>query len=174
MQNGQVVEADNENVLAALAGKEFFWLDLDDATTDGTVAELLGTHFGFHPLAVQAAEKFSQRPRFDDYDDFVYLVARGADPEQGCGRGALLLDRHLRGHGAPGRLPGHCSGARTAWGGHQASDAASPQIVIVYLIIDSLVDSFFPSSPTSTTRSTPWRTTSSRRPPRSSWACSST
>src|SRR5580704_6916313 len=79
-QNGTDTEATNENVLAALAGKEFFWLDLDDSTTDGTVAELLSVHFGFHPLAVAAAEKFHQRPRFDDYDSFVYLVARGADP----------------------------------------------------------------------------------------------
>ena len=30
---------------------------------------------------MQAAERFNQRPRIDDYDDFVYLVARGADPE---------------------------------------------------------------------------------------------
>ena len=38
-------------------------------------------HFKFHPLAVQSAERFNQRPRIDDYDGFVYLVARGADPE---------------------------------------------------------------------------------------------
>jgi magnesium transporter len=63
-----------------LAGTDFFWLDLDDTASDGTVAELLSVHFKFHPLAVAAAEKFGQRPRFDDYDDFVYLVARGADP----------------------------------------------------------------------------------------------
>jgi hypothetical protein len=33
------------------------------APFDGTVAELLGIHFGFHSLAVQAAERLSQRPR---------------------------------------------------------------------------------------------------------------
>ena len=30
-QSGQAVEATNENVLAALEGKQFFWLDLDDS-----------------------------------------------------------------------------------------------------------------------------------------------
>jgi magnesium transporter len=144
MQNGQVVEADNENVLAALAGKEFFWLDLNDATTDGTVAELLGTHFGFHPLAVQAAEKFSQRPRFDDYDDFVYLVARGADVEKTgvaevhCFWTATYVVTVHR-----GECPA-IAAVKDRLGRHHSSDAASPQIVIVYLIIDSLVDSFFP------------------------------
>ena len=80
-QEGLDVPATTENVLAALAGSGFFWLDLEDVAADGEVAELLRVHFGFHPLAVQAAERFSQRPRIDDYENFVFLVARGADPE---------------------------------------------------------------------------------------------
>jgi magnesium transporter len=143
-ENGQDSEATSENVLAALAGKQFFWLDLDDGTTDGTVTELLGTHFGFHPLAVQAAEKFDQRPRFDDYDSFVYLVARGADPD-GTGNAEVhcfwsdtyVVTVHR------GDCPS-INSVRERMGRHHASDAASPQIVIVYLIMDSLVDSFFP------------------------------
>jgi magnesium transporter len=144
MQNGQTTDADMENVLAALAGKEFFWLDLDDGSTDGTATELLETHFGFHPLAVQAAEKFGQRPRIDDYDNFMYLVARGADPEK-TGRSEVhcfwtdtyVVTVHR----------GSCPGVQAVHdrlGRHHATNAASPQIVIVYLIIDSLVESFFP------------------------------
>jgi len=144
-QNGTDTEANTEDVLAALAGKDFFWLDLDDAVTDGTVAELLGVHFGFHPLAVAAAEKFKQRPRFDDYDNFVYLVARGADPtdngqaEVHC----FWSDRYVvtvhRGdcpavQAVRGRMTQH----------RLAATIASPQIVIVYLIMNALVDGFFP------------------------------
>jgi magnesium transporter len=143
-QNDQTVDADTDNVLAALAGKNFFWLDLDDGTTDGTVAELLGTHFGFHPLAVQAAEKFSQRPRIDDYDNFMYLVARGADPQNG-GQAEVhcfWTDTYVvTVHRGP------CPAVQSVHdrlGRHHSSDAASPQIVIVYLVIDSLVESFFP------------------------------
>ena len=67
------------------------------------MAELLDDHFGFHPLAVQAAERFGQRPRIDDYDDFVYLVARGADPEHtGDAEVHCFWTRPLRRHGAPG------------------------------------------------------------------------
>ncbi|MGO8859212.1 MAG: magnesium/cobalt transporter CorA [Acidimicrobiales bacterium] len=144
-QNGATTQATSENVLAALAGTGFFWLDLDDATTDGTVTELLSVHFGFHPLAVAAAEKFRQRPRFDDYDGFVYLVARGADPEDSghaevhcfwsdryvvtVHRGACPAVQSVR-----DRMEQH----------HIAATTASPQIVIVYLIMNALVDGFFP------------------------------
>ncbi len=133
-----------ENVLAALAGTGFFWLDLDDEAVDGTVAELLSVHFKFHPLAVQAAERFGQRPRIDDYSDFVYLVARGADPEQ-TGKAEVHIfwtDRYVvtvhRGD-CPAIAKVHERIER-----HPVAQVASPQIVIVYLIVGSLVDSFFP------------------------------
>ncbi len=136
--------ATTENVLAALAGTEFFWLDLDDAASDGTVPELLGTHFGFHPLAVRSAERFGQRPRLDDYGTFAYLVARGADPEATGSaevhcfwtdryvvtvhRGDCPAIAHVREHLAL----------------HPVAQVATPQLVIVYLMIGSLVDGFFP------------------------------
>jgi magnesium transporter len=144
-QNGQDAPATSEDVLAALAGTEFFWLDLDDTAQDGTVAELLGVHFKFHPLAVAAAEKFAVRPRFDDYDDFVYLAVRGADP-QDTGEAEVhcfWTDRYIvtvhRGDcpsvmAVRNRIDQH----------HIAANNAAPQIVIVYLIVNALVDGFFP------------------------------
>jgi magnesium transporter len=144
-QNGQEIEATSENVLAALAGTDFFWLDLDDTTSDGTVAELLSVHFKFHPLAVAAAEKFGQRPRFDDYDDFVYLVARGVDLND-TGEAEVHFfwtDRYVvTVHRAdcPSVLAVHNRVEQH----HVSTTNATPQIVIVYLIINALVDAFFP------------------------------
>jgi magnesium transporter len=145
-RQGQADEAaTTENVLAALAGTDFFWLDLDDSTNDGTVAELLGVHFKFHPLAVQAAERFGQRPRFDDYDEFVYLVARGVDLDD-SGKAEVHCfwsDRYVvtvhRGEcpavqAVRDRMAQH----------HVSATGASPQIVVVYLIVNALVDAFFP------------------------------
>jgi magnesium transporter len=144
-QNGQDTEATSENVLAALAGTGFFWLDLDDASQDGTVAELLGVHFKFHPLAVAAAEKFAVRPRFDDYDDFVYLAARGADP-QDTGQAEVhcfWTDRYIvTVH--RGDCPAVQSVRDRMGQHHVGANNASPQIVIVYLIMNALVDGFFP------------------------------
>lgn len=143
-RDGRDEAATTENVLGALAGTDFFWLDLDDDAVDGTVAELLSVHFTFHPLAVQAAERFGQRPRIDDYSDFVYLVARGADPER-KGKAEVhcfWTDRYVvtvhRGD-CPALTHVHERLER-----HPVSQVASPQIVIVYLVIGALVDSFFP------------------------------
>ncbi len=54
----------------------FFWLDL---TAPGP-AELakLGELFGFHPLALEDTEHFQQRPKLDNYGDYVFLVFFGA------------------------------------------------------------------------------------------------
>ena len=54
-----------------------FWLDL--AGLDKTMADgLLRDTFGFHPLAVQDAEHFGQRPKIDAYDHFTLMVVYGA------------------------------------------------------------------------------------------------
>jgi magnesium transporter len=143
-QEGQTFEATNRDVLDALAGKSFFWLDLDDGPSDGTVGELLTNHFGFHPLAVQAAERFSQRPRIDDYDGFTYMVTRGADPER-TGRVEVHLfwtDTYV-----VTVHRGECPAlqhVRERMGRHRAAEVASPQIVVVYLVVDALVETFFP------------------------------
>jgi magnesium transporter len=93
---------------------------------------------------VQAAEQFSQRPRLDDYDTFMYLVARGADPEH-TGRAEVHIfwtDRYV-----VTVHRGDCpviAQVHERLGRHHASGVASPQIVIVYLTVSALVDGFFP------------------------------
>jgi magnesium transporter len=136
--------ATDESVKAALGGKGFFWLDLNDEAEDGSLAELLGTTFGFHPLAVAAAQRFNQRPRIDEYDSFVYLVARGADPDH-TGKAEVhcfWTDRYV-----VTVHRGDCAAIAQVHAylvGHHAKEAASPQIVIVYFVLSALVDSFFP------------------------------
>ena len=143
-QDGKDRPATSENVLAALGGTGFFWLDLDDDAADGTVSELLRVHFGFHPLAVQAAEKFNQRPRIDDYDNFMYLVTRGADPEH---TGQVEVHCFWTDRYVVTVHRGNCPAiqeVRNRIGRHHASDSAAPQIVIVYFVINAMVDTFFP------------------------------
>jgi magnesium transporter len=143
-RNGRDEVATEENVLAVLDGSEFFWLDLDDKPGDGSVSELLRVHFRFHPLAVQSAERFPSRPRVQDFDDFMYLVARGADPDQ---KGdaevhCFWTDRYL-----VTVHRGECraiSDARQRLESRHPWTTDSPQVVIVYYVLSSLVDSFFP------------------------------
>ena len=147
LYNGTTYEpATSENVLAALNGKDFFWLDLDDQAADGTVSELLSVHFKFHPLAVQSSERFNQRPRIDEYDTFTYLITRGADPQH-LGNAEVhcfWTDQYVvtvhRGDACPS-----ISKARERLEQlHHSVTSATPQIVIVYQIMSAEVDSFFP------------------------------
>ena len=50
----------------------FWWLDLHRPGDEAIV--LLGEVFGFHPLAVEDARSFGQRPKIEEFDDFVFLV----------------------------------------------------------------------------------------------------
>ena len=65
-----------------------FWLDLDGV--DDEASTLLAATFGFHPLAVEDAEHFGQRPKIDEFDDFTYFVVHGALPE-----GRRDLEMHI-------------------------------------------------------------------------------
>ena len=73
--SGQV-HFSRETVDGLLAGGQFFWLDLDKPDTEDF--EILREAFKFHPLAVEDSEHFGQRAKIDDYDDFVFLVVYGA------------------------------------------------------------------------------------------------
>jgi hypothetical protein len=60
----------------AMKDDSLLWLDLADSGPD-TLA-LLRDVFNIHPLAVEDAQEFNQRPKVEDYEDFVYLVAYGS------------------------------------------------------------------------------------------------
>jgi magnesium transporter len=139
---GVTSEADHDAVAAALAGDTFFWLDLDAADCD--VAGILGSEFQFHPLTVDSALRFGQRPKIDGYDDYVYVVAHGAGPG---GKGTAEVHLFFSERYVVSVHRGHCralDAVRERVGHHHASEVAAPQLVLVYLIVDSLTDSFFP------------------------------
>ncbi len=69
-----------ETVEGLLSGGAFFWLDLDRPSRGDF--EILRDLFGFHPLAVEDSEQFGQRAKIDEYDDFVFLVVYGAAPDE--------------------------------------------------------------------------------------------
>jgi magnesium transporter len=69
-------EVTRPNIELALKEDKLLWLDLPD-TSDETLT-LLREVFKIHPLAVEDAREFHQRPKVEDYDDFVSLVVYGA------------------------------------------------------------------------------------------------
>jgi Mg2+ and Co2+ transporter CorA len=76
---------DEASVKDHLERDHFFWLDL--TSPDSADIAKLGRLFGFHPLALEDIEQFQQRPKLDNYGEYVFLVFYGAwrhheaDPE---------------------------------------------------------------------------------------------
>jgi magnesium transporter len=122
----------------ALDEDKLLWLDLAD--TDPDTLALLSEVFKIHPLALEDVQEFDQRPKIEDYDDFVYLVAYGA-------RG---LDQPM--------VEVHCFYAEHFFISVHREEVPSVadachvlsrlrtdrRLVALYRLLDSLVDTMFP------------------------------
>jgi magnesium transporter len=130
-----------ETVEGLLDGDGFFWLDLSRPTQEdfGILREV----FKFHPLAVEDSEQFNQRAKIDAYDDFVFIVVYGAQPndhrlvEVHCFYSELFLVTVHR-EACP-----MLTEIRKRY--EQREKAIEQPSLLLYRVIDGLVDSFFPS-----------------------------
>jgi magnesium transporter len=137
--SGQV-HFSRETVEGLLSGGAFFWLDLDRPSRGDF--EILRDLFGFHPLAVEDSEQFGQRAKIDEYDDFVFLVVYGAAPDEDD-----LVEVHCF-YSERFLLTVHrddCPAFEEIRRRYATLDKpiAHPSLLL-YRILDGLVDSFFP------------------------------
>ena len=65
-----------------LGRDEYFWLDLD-APDEGEI-DPLEDLFHFHPLALEDLRKKGQRPKLEDFDQYMFLVYYGAREDTGA------------------------------------------------------------------------------------------
>jgi magnesium transporter len=123
-----------------LSGGRFFWLDLPQPT-EGDF-EVLRDVFEFHPLALEDSEHFGQRAKLDDYDDFVFLVVYGAVPDED-----RLVEVHCF-YSERYLVTVHRDDAPAFAEVRRRYQKRNKQVenpaLLVYRIIDGLVDSFFP------------------------------
>jgi Mg2+ and Co2+ transporter CorA len=91
--DGVKTEATTGAVADLVSSRARFWLDLDGV--DEEASDLLANTFRLHPLAVEDAEHFGQRPKIDEFDDFTYFVVHGAMPG-GSGTSEMHLFLHDR------------------------------------------------------------------------------
>jgi magnesium transporter len=139
---GDTTPATSAAVRQFAAEAEFFWLDLDGV--DDEVLGLLGDVFEVHQLALEDIEHFGQRPKVDDYGTFTYLVAHGASDE---GFGTVEVHFLLAEHFVVTIHHGPCRAmddVRTRLARRTGTATVPPEIAVIYLVIDELVDSFFP------------------------------
>ena len=146
-QNGITTEATQQEIRRAVAGGAFFWLNLDihDPGPDDDVTGLLVHTFRFHPVAVEAVERFGQRARIDDYDDFVHIITFGMAAD---GTGVAEVHCFVTEKFIISLHQGDCPALATVCdrlaGHHSSKTSSAPQVIIFYLIMDTLIDSFFP------------------------------
>ena len=136
--------ASAEAVTDLLKKKTFFWLDLD--ALDQEVMDLLAGPFQFHPLAIEDVEHFGQRPKIEDFDGYLFIVAYGAEATKEPNPVPSLIEVHC--FFASNFLVtihrGHCSDLHQI--AHRMADrkADGTPLLVLHRVIDALVDGFFP------------------------------
>jgi magnesium transporter len=132
----------DERALAELLERDhFFWLDLTAPTAEDI--QKLGEVFGFHPLALEDAQHFGQRPKLDNYQEYAFLVFYGAQEEAG-GAAALqevqmfVSGKYLVTLHRDRIVPLEEQRARLA------GVALHSEQFLLYRVFDALTDSFFP------------------------------
>ena len=146
--NGHLIRIDGtadedfkpDDVERALHDDEILWLDLHDSSEESLA--LLRDVFNIHPLAVEDALEFGQRPKIEDYENFVSIVFFGANSV-----GQPMIEVHcffsenflVTLHREP------CvafEGMRTVFARHHTGLTA--RIIVLHHVLDSLSDSVFP------------------------------
>jgi magnesium transporter len=133
---------DEERIRDHMRRDHFFWLDLHDPGPEELAK--LRELFGFHPLALEDTEHFGQRPKLDDYGDYVFLVFYGAwrhragDPDPLREVHLFISGQYLVSiHRDP--LPALDQQREQLDGRLLHSEQ-----FLLYRVLDALVDSFFP------------------------------
>ena len=146
--NGHLIRVDGssdddfkpDDVKQALHNDDILWLDLHDSGEE--TITLLRDVFAIHPVALEDAAEFGQRPKIEDYDNFVSIVFFGANSV-----GHPMIEVHFF-FGENFLVTLHrepCvafEGMRTMFARHHSGLAA--RIRVLYHVLDSLVDSVFP------------------------------
>jgi magnesium transporter len=79
-------------VRAHLDDQQFVWIDYEDPTDEDVVE--LAKLIDLHPLTVEDAHTFRQRPKIEEYDGYMFMVVFGVDPGAESGS-PLLREVHI-------------------------------------------------------------------------------
>lgn len=126
--------------------QELLWVDIVDPTPEDLA--VIEQEFGFHQLAMEDAARHNQRPKIDTYDTFFFLVFYGLQNGTSdtaiepvelnlfIGRNYVVTVHH-----------GHLNvleETSNRWRGDVSRIGHSDAGILVYSILDAIVDGYFP------------------------------
>jgi magnesium transporter len=132
---------DRDEIATLLGRDEYFWLDLADVGQDEV--DQLADVFAFHPLAREDMLKRGQRPKLEDFGDYMFLVYYGVRRDEA---GEIALEEvhaFLSGGYLVTSHEGRSPALEEARKRLESQSPSSEQFV-VYRMLDGLTDSFFP------------------------------
>jgi magnesium transporter len=129
------------------------WLDATGPTEAQAQVQFLGEVLRFHPLAIEDVVNQHQRPKIDQYEDHAFLVlyaGRSDDPRRPLHELAVFVGKNylVTLHGSP---LAEIETARHRWkqavcdpSAGLANCRANGAEVGLYVLLDSIVDAYFP------------------------------
>jgi magnesium transporter len=132
---------DRDAIAGLLEHDEYFWLDLTDPGREEVAA--LGEIFSFHPLALEDTLKRGQRPKLDDFGEYMFLVYYGAESSGGGDFELVEVHAFLSGGYIVTTHGERCAALDEVRERLVAQPPRSEQFVI-YRVLDGLTDTFFP------------------------------
>jgi magnesium transporter len=132
---------EREEIGGLLERDEYFWLDLT-GPAEAEIAQLRDV-FGFHPLALEDTLKRGQRPKLDDFGEFMFLVYYGVEEVADGSPEPVEVHAFLSGGYIVTAHAERCSALTEIRKRLEAQPPRSEQFV-VYRVLDGLTDTFFP------------------------------
>ena len=132
---------DRDAIAELLKRDEYFWLDLT-GPGEKEIAELKDI-FGFHPLALEDTLKRGQRPKLDDFGEYMFLVYYGVEEAERAGMEMVEVHAFLSGGYIVTTHREGCAALDEVRERLAAQPPRSEQFV-VYRVLDGLTDTFFP------------------------------
>ncbi len=122
------------------------WIDLEPSSSE--LIELMGRRFDFHPLTIEDCLHFDQRAKLEEYDGYTFFVTHGAEVPASKTGSIQLLELHtfLSDSYVITVRASHIAPLDRVWQRIQGDPDVGRHGVdfIYYLIVDGIVDEFFP------------------------------
>lgn len=131
-----------ESISEHLSGGRYFWVDLENP--DDQYLRELGNLLHLHPLTIDDAQTFRERPKFEEYPTYVYMVVYGVDPGASSGS-PLLREVHLIVSGDCVVTIHHRTiDALENLRARYADQLIRSEQMLIYRILDAMISTFFP------------------------------